>query len=162
MLLPDSLSCRQFYQACKTGIMDRALSIYFLLGWLGGDLLNLIGSFLADQLPLQVLTDSLGLDQLSNTLQLQGGGMGRVLLNPALGTMDPNGSGMLPSFSPLRRMLPSFSVPWGCSLLPRDAMPCPGMLAHPSHKLKAFWEVGPTHPSPCRFTQRFTMCWQTW
>ncbi|XP_005444049.3 lysosomal amino acid transporter 1 homolog [Falco cherrug] len=46
----------QFYQACKTGIMDQALSIYFLLGWLGGDLLNLIGSFLADQLPLQVYT----------------------------------------------------------------------------------------------------------
>ncbi|XP_074416422.1 lysosomal amino acid transporter 1 homolog isoform X3 [Larus michahellis] len=46
----------QFYQGCKTGIMDRALSIYFLLGWLGGDLLNLIGSFLADQLPLQVYT----------------------------------------------------------------------------------------------------------
>ncbi|XP_009990927.1 PREDICTED: lysosomal amino acid transporter 1 homolog [Tauraco erythrolophus] len=46
----------QFYQACKTGIMDRALSIYFLLGWLSGDLLNLIGSFLADQLPLQVYT----------------------------------------------------------------------------------------------------------
>ncbi|XP_010295719.1 PREDICTED: lysosomal amino acid transporter 1 homolog [Phaethon lepturus] len=46
----------QFYQACKTGVMDRALSIYFLLGWLGGDLLNLIGSFLADQLPLQVYT----------------------------------------------------------------------------------------------------------
>ncbi|XP_023796029.1 lysosomal amino acid transporter 1 homolog isoform X4 [Cyanistes caeruleus] len=36
--------------------MDQALSIYFLLGWLGGDLLNLIGSFLADQLPLQVYT----------------------------------------------------------------------------------------------------------
>ncbi|NXC12597.1 LAAT1 protein, partial [Corythaeola cristata] len=46
----------QFYQACRTGIMDQALSIYFLLGWLSGDLLNLIGSFLADQLPLQVYT----------------------------------------------------------------------------------------------------------
>ncbi|NWU90610.1 LAAT1 protein, partial [Upupa epops] len=46
----------QFYQACKMGNMDRALSIYFLLGWLGGDLLNLIGSFLANQLPLQVYT----------------------------------------------------------------------------------------------------------
>lgn len=57
--------CRQFYQACRTGIMDQALSMYFLLGWLGGDLLNLVGSFLADQLPLQVLTNSLG--QLSNT-----------------------------------------------------------------------------------------------
>ncbi|XP_054857300.1 lysosomal amino acid transporter 1 homolog [Eublepharis macularius] len=46
----------QFYQACKTGIMDQALSIYFLLGWLGGDLLNFIGSLLANQLPLQVYT----------------------------------------------------------------------------------------------------------
>ncbi|XP_074977212.1 lysosomal amino acid transporter 1 homolog isoform X2 [Caretta caretta] len=36
--------------------MDQALSIYFLLGWLGGDSLNLIGSFLANQLPLQVYT----------------------------------------------------------------------------------------------------------
>ncbi|XP_066493453.1 lysosomal amino acid transporter 1 homolog [Tiliqua scincoides] len=46
----------QCWQACKTGIMDQALSVYFLLGWLGGDTLNLIGSFLADQLPLQVYT----------------------------------------------------------------------------------------------------------
>ncbi|XP_053136583.1 lysosomal amino acid transporter 1 homolog isoform X2 [Hemicordylus capensis] len=46
----------QYYQACKTGIMDQALSIYFLLGWLGGDTLNLIGSLLANQLPLQVYT----------------------------------------------------------------------------------------------------------
>ncbi|XP_077167779.1 lysosomal amino acid transporter 1 homolog [Paroedura picta] len=46
----------QYYQACKTGIMDQALSVYFLLGWLGGDLLNFIGSVLADQLPLQVYT----------------------------------------------------------------------------------------------------------
>ncbi|KFQ39248.1 Lysosomal amino acid transporter 1, partial [Mesitornis unicolor] len=46
----------QFYQAWKTGIMDQALSVYFLLGWLGGDILNLIGSFLASQLPLQVYT----------------------------------------------------------------------------------------------------------
>nr|XP_060614803.1 lysosomal amino acid transporter 1 homolog [Anolis sagrei ordinatus] len=46
----------QFYLSCKTGMMDQALSLYFLLGWLGGDSLNLIGSFLADQLPLQVYT----------------------------------------------------------------------------------------------------------
>ncbi|KAJ7306608.1 hypothetical protein JRQ81_010003 [Phrynocephalus forsythii] len=46
----------QFYLACKTGLMDQALSFYFLLGWLGGDSLNLLGSFLADQLPLQVYT----------------------------------------------------------------------------------------------------------
>lgn len=34
--------------------MDSALSIWFLLLWLGGDTCNLVGSFLADQLPLQV------------------------------------------------------------------------------------------------------------
>lgn len=36
------------------GNMDQALSLWFLLGWIGGDSCNLIGSFLADQLPLQV------------------------------------------------------------------------------------------------------------
>ncbi|KAH0503267.1 Lysosomal amino acid transporter 1-like protein [Microtus ochrogaster] len=35
--------------------MDQALSLWFLLGWIGGDSCNLIGSFLADQLPLQVV-----------------------------------------------------------------------------------------------------------
>lgn len=34
--------------------MDQALSLWFLLGWISGDSCNLIGSFLADQLPLQV------------------------------------------------------------------------------------------------------------
>lgn len=46
--------CRQYYSSCKTGNMDRAISIWFLLLWLGGDTCNLVGSFLADQLPLQV------------------------------------------------------------------------------------------------------------
>lgn len=36
--------------------MDQALSLWFLLGWIGGDSCNLIGSFLADQLPLQTYT----------------------------------------------------------------------------------------------------------
>ncbi|XP_072863865.1 lysosomal amino acid transporter 1 homolog isoform X5 [Chlorocebus sabaeus] len=36
--------------------MDQALSLWFLLGWIGGDSCNLIGSFLADQLPLQSYT----------------------------------------------------------------------------------------------------------
>ena len=49
-LLPHS----QYIKACKTGNMDQALSLWFLLGWIGGDSCNLIGSFLADQLPLQV------------------------------------------------------------------------------------------------------------
>ncbi|XP_006883648.1 PREDICTED: lysosomal amino acid transporter 1 homolog [Elephantulus edwardii] len=46
----------QYIKACKTGNMDQALSLWFLLGWLGGDSCNLIGSFLAHQLPLQTYT----------------------------------------------------------------------------------------------------------
>lgn len=46
----------QYYKSCKTGNMDSALSIWFLLLWLGGDSCNLVGSYLADQLPLQTIT----------------------------------------------------------------------------------------------------------
>ncbi|KAM4704172.1 lysosomal amino acid transporter 1 homolog isoform 1-T2 [Rhinophrynus dorsalis] len=46
----------QYYKACKTGIMDEAMSIWFLMGWLGGDTCNLVGTFLANQLPLQKYT----------------------------------------------------------------------------------------------------------
>lgn len=46
----------QYYQSCKTGNMDSALSIWFLLLWLGGDSCNLVGSYLANQLPLQTYT----------------------------------------------------------------------------------------------------------
>lgn len=46
---------RQYYSSCRTGNMHNALSIWFLLMWLGGDTCNLVGSFLADQLPLQVI-----------------------------------------------------------------------------------------------------------
>ncbi|XDV49456.1 hypothetical protein PO909_018697 [Leuciscus waleckii] len=49
-------SLPQYYNSCKTGNMDSALSIWFLLLWLAGDSCNLIGSFLADQLPLQKYT----------------------------------------------------------------------------------------------------------
>ncbi|KAG7274002.1 hypothetical protein CRUP_011184 [Coryphaenoides rupestris] len=49
-------SMPQYYSSCKTGNMDQALSIWFLLLWLGGDTCNLVGSFLADQLPLQTYT----------------------------------------------------------------------------------------------------------
>lgn len=48
---------RQCYSSFKTGNMDQALSIWFLLLWLGGDSCNLIGSFLANQLPLQVMRE---------------------------------------------------------------------------------------------------------
>ncbi|XP_029363140.1 lysosomal amino acid transporter 1 homolog isoform X3 [Echeneis naucrates] len=49
-------SLPQYYRSCKTGNMDSALSIWFLLLWLAGDTCNLVGSFLADQLPLQIYT----------------------------------------------------------------------------------------------------------
>ncbi|XP_022608898.1 lysosomal amino acid transporter 1 homolog isoform X1 [Seriola dumerili] len=49
-------SLPQYYSSCRTGNMDSALSIWFLLLWLGGDSCNLVGSFLADQLPLQTYT----------------------------------------------------------------------------------------------------------
>ncbi|XP_046895742.1 lysosomal amino acid transporter 1 homolog [Hypomesus transpacificus] len=49
-------SIPQYISSCKTGNMDSALSIWFLLLWLAGDTCNLVGSFLADQLPLQTYT----------------------------------------------------------------------------------------------------------
>ncbi|KAK1801063.1 hypothetical protein P4O66_022767, partial [Electrophorus voltai] len=49
-------SLPQYYRSCKTGNMDSALSIFFLLLWLAGDTCNLIGSVLAEQLPLQIYT----------------------------------------------------------------------------------------------------------
>ncbi|XP_043917720.1 lysosomal amino acid transporter 1 homolog [Protopterus annectens] len=49
-------SLPQCYSSCKKGNMDQAISIWFLIGWLGGDSCNLIGSFLANQLPIQSFT----------------------------------------------------------------------------------------------------------
>ncbi|KAM9505985.1 lysosomal amino acid transporter 1 homolog isoform 1-T2 [Salvelinus alpinus] len=49
-------SLPQYYNSCKSGNMDSAMSIWFLLLWLGGDSCNVVGSFLADQLPLQTYT----------------------------------------------------------------------------------------------------------
>ncbi|KAM3920817.1 lysosomal amino acid transporter 1 homolog [Leptodactylus fuscus] len=46
----------QFYQSCKTGNMDQAMSIWFLLGWLAGDSCNFVGAFLSHQLPIQIYT----------------------------------------------------------------------------------------------------------
>ncbi|XP_073457657.1 lysosomal amino acid transporter 1 homolog [Aquarana catesbeiana] len=46
----------QYYRSCKTGNMDKALSIWFLLGWLAGDTCNFVGAFLSHQLPIQVYT----------------------------------------------------------------------------------------------------------
>ncbi|KAM4651929.1 lysosomal amino acid transporter 1 homolog isoform 1-T3 [Discoglossus pictus] len=49
-------SLPQYYRSWKTGNMDRAISIWFLLGWLGGDSCNFVGAFLSHQLPLQTYT----------------------------------------------------------------------------------------------------------
>lgn len=46
----------QYYQSCKTGNMDQALSLWFLLGWLAGDSCNFVGAFLSHQLPIQTYT----------------------------------------------------------------------------------------------------------
>ncbi|XP_062888996.1 lysosomal amino acid transporter 1 homolog [Mobula hypostoma] len=46
----------QCYRSYKNGDMNQALSLWFLLGWLGGDSCNFIGAFLAQQLPLQIYT----------------------------------------------------------------------------------------------------------
>ncbi|XP_030041584.1 lysosomal amino acid transporter 1 homolog [Microcaecilia unicolor] len=46
----------QCWRSCKTGNMDRALSIWFLMGWLAGDSCNFVGAFLSNQLPLQTYT----------------------------------------------------------------------------------------------------------
>lgn len=46
----------QCYSSYKNGNMDEALSLWFLLGWLGGDSCNFLGAFLAQQLPLQTYT----------------------------------------------------------------------------------------------------------
>ncbi|XP_053307893.1 lysosomal amino acid transporter 1 homolog [Spea bombifrons] len=49
-------SLPQYYRSIKTGNMDKAISIWFLLGWLAGDSCNFIGAFLSHQLPLQTYT----------------------------------------------------------------------------------------------------------
>ncbi|XP_068997402.1 lysosomal amino acid transporter 1 homolog [Embiotoca jacksoni] len=49
-------SVPQYYSSYKRGNMDSAISVWFLLLWLAGDSCNLVGSFLADQLPLQKYT----------------------------------------------------------------------------------------------------------
>ncbi|XP_068097844.1 lysosomal amino acid transporter 1 homolog [Hyperolius riggenbachi] len=46
----------QYFISCKTGNMDKALSIWFLLGWLAGDSCNFVGAFLSHQLPIQTYT----------------------------------------------------------------------------------------------------------
>ncbi|XP_021251675.1 putative uncharacterized protein PQLC2L isoform X6 [Numida meleagris] len=46
----------QIYVACRNGKVDQALSLGFLLCWIAGDLTNLIGCYLANQLPIQTVT----------------------------------------------------------------------------------------------------------
>ncbi|KAE8604109.1 hypothetical protein XENTR_v10014576 [Xenopus tropicalis] len=46
----------QLYVAHTNGRVDQALSLGFLLCWLGGDFTNFIGCYLTNQLPLQIIT----------------------------------------------------------------------------------------------------------
>ncbi|KAG9494165.1 lysosomal amino acid transporter 1 homolog [Eleutherodactylus coqui] len=46
----------QLYVAHKNGRVDQALSLGFLLCWLGGDFTNFIGCYLTKQLPIQTVT----------------------------------------------------------------------------------------------------------
>ncbi|KAM9317270.1 lysosomal amino acid transporter 1 homolog [Gastrophryne carolinensis] len=45
----------QLYVAYKNGKVDQALSVGFLLCWLGGDLTNFVGCYLTKQLPIQIV-----------------------------------------------------------------------------------------------------------
>ncbi|XP_019358748.1 PREDICTED: putative uncharacterized protein PQLC2L [Gavialis gangeticus] len=46
----------QLYVAYQNGKVDQALSLGFLLCWIGGDLTNFIGCYLTNQLPIQIVT----------------------------------------------------------------------------------------------------------
>ncbi|KAG8581054.1 hypothetical protein GDO81_007537 [Engystomops pustulosus] len=46
----------QLYVAHKNGRVDQALSLGFLLCWLGGDFTNFVGCYLTKQLPIQIVT----------------------------------------------------------------------------------------------------------
>ncbi|XP_039345453.1 lysosomal amino acid transporter 1 homolog isoform X1 [Mauremys reevesii] len=46
----------QLYVAYQNGKVDQALSLGFLLCWIGGDLTNFIGCYLTNQLPVQIVT----------------------------------------------------------------------------------------------------------
>eukprot|EP00076_Gallus_gallus_P010314 XP_004943602.1 putative uncharacterized protein PQLC2L isoform X1 [Gallus gallus] len=46
----------QIHVACRDGKVDQALSLGFLLCWIAGDLTNLIGCYLTNQLPIQTVT----------------------------------------------------------------------------------------------------------
>ena len=47
-------NCRQLVTNCRTGKADEALSFWFLMQWLLGDVTNLIGAVLTRQLATQV------------------------------------------------------------------------------------------------------------
>lgn len=51
---PFSSFSSQLYVSYKNGKVDQALSLGFLLCWLGGDFTNLVGCYLTKQLPIQV------------------------------------------------------------------------------------------------------------
>uniref|UniRef100_A0A2R8MZP1 Solute carrier family 66 member 1 like n=1 Tax=Callithrix jacchus TaxID=9483 RepID=A0A2R8MZP1_CALJA len=51
------LTClRQLFVAYRNGRVDAAVSLGFLLCWIGGDLTNFKGCYLTKQLPIQIFT----------------------------------------------------------------------------------------------------------
>lgn len=46
--------CRQLVTNCRGGKADEALSVWFVLQWMLGDVTNLLGAVLTDQLFTQV------------------------------------------------------------------------------------------------------------
>jgi len=55
-VFPNSGICAsQIHVACRDGKVDQALSLGLLLCWIAGDLTNLIGCYLTNQLPIQVI-----------------------------------------------------------------------------------------------------------
>ena len=51
--LVHNFYCRQLVTNCRTGKADQALSFWFLMQWLLGDVTNLIGAVLTRQLATQ-------------------------------------------------------------------------------------------------------------
>uniref|UniRef100_G3RTQ6 Solute carrier family 66 member 1 like n=1 Tax=Gorilla gorilla gorilla TaxID=9595 RepID=G3RTQ6_GORGO len=54
----ENLTCRrsQLFVAYRNGRVDEAVSLGFLVCWIGGDLTNFKGCYLTNQLPIQIFT----------------------------------------------------------------------------------------------------------
>lgn len=53
--LSSVVSCSQLITNCRSGKADEALSVWFVLQWMMGDVTNLLGALLTEQLFTQVV-----------------------------------------------------------------------------------------------------------